>query len=43
MPPGPASHAPSLQLNVTRIPGHGVMADRAVYGRAATCQRTQLG
>ncbi len=30
-------------LNVTRIPGHGVMARSAAPGRDAICQRTRLG
>jgi hypothetical protein len=29
-------------LNVTRIPGHGVMGFSVLRGRGATCQRTQL-
>jgi hypothetical protein len=30
-------------LNLPRFLGHGVMADSAVRGRGATCQRTRMG
>jgi transposase-like protein len=34
---------PLAGLNLPRFLGHGVMADSAVRGRGATCQRTRMG